>query len=507
MLNSRASGILLHPTSLPSRFGIGDFGKAAYNFVDFLAENYQQIWQILPLGPTSNDRSPYSSYSSVAGNPLLIDLEQLVDERFLSKKDLLELPSFSVEKVDYQKVVASKIPLLELAYENFLIKATTSQQQKFEEFCARQSYWLNDYALFMAIKEFQPNVPWYEWERAIAFRHPNALQAWTSDYRNTTRYHKFLQFQFFGQWKNLKEYANSLGISIFGDVSFYVAHDSADVWANPHIFCLDSKGHAELMGGVPPDYFSDTGQLWGNPVYNWEKLAETNYTWWVGRIEEMLNQVDLLRIDHFRGLQAFWAVDREKKTAETGRWIEANGEDLFNILQEKLGILPIVAEDLGIITSEVELLRDKFHLSGMKVLQFAFDSEEGESNFLPHNYCSRNSVVYTGTHDNSTIFGWFKKRSPKDRANVIDYLGYDCQAENIHWSLIRLAMSSIANLAIFPLQDLLGLDDEARMNVPGTEAGNWRWRYRSEALTPKLGSRLKHLTNIYGRKPRAKNGS
>ena len=502
MFNSRLSGVLLHPTSLPSRFGIGDFGKEAYYFVDFLAKSYQQVWQILPFGPTADEYSPYSSYSSLAGNPLLIDIEKLVEDRFLNEKDLLDLPSLATETVEYEKVIAAKMPLLELAYKNFSINATTLQQQKFEKFCRDQSYWLNDYALFMAIKEYQNSVPWYQWERAIAFRYPKAIEAWTSNLSNVIGYHKFLQFQFFSQWKSLKQYANSLGISIFGDISFYVAHDSVDVWANPEIFCLDEKGHAELMAGVPPDYFSSTGQLWGNPVYDWKKLEETNYKWWVQRIEGMLDCVDLFRIDHFRGLQAFWAVEKGNKTAEDGKWIEASGETLFDILEQKLGKLPIVAEDLGIITPEVESLRDKFDFPGMKVLQFAFEFMGGDANFLPHNYSTSNSIVYTGTHDNNTIVGWFNERSPEEKVKIMNHLDSVCPIESIHWAFIRLAMSSIANFAIFPLQDILGLDERAKMNIPGSVAGNWCWRYEAEALTPELEYCLKNLTLIYDREPK-----
>jgi 4-alpha-glucanotransferase len=446
MFDSRVSGILLHLTSLPSRFGIGDLGQGAYDFVDFLAENHQQIWQILPFGPTGEDHSPYASYSSLAGNPLLIDLDQLVDHQFLREQDLLDLPAFSRAKVDYQQVIASKMPLLELAYQNFSINATKSQQQKFKVFCDHQSYWLDDYALFMAIKKAQQNAPWYQWEEAIAFRLPSAIKSWSNNLSNTVHYHKFLQFQFFSQWMSLKQYANNLGINIFGDISFYVAHDSADVWANPEIFCLDAKGHAELMAGVPPDYFSDTGQLWGNPVYDWEQLVKTDYQWWVQRIQGMLDYVDLFRIDHFRGLQAFWAIDQGSQTAEKGQWIEAPGEALFKMLQQQLGKLPIVAEDLGVITPEVESLRDQFHFPGMKVLQFAFEFMGGDANFLPHNYSSRNSIVYTGTHDNNTIVGWFNERSSEEKAKIMNYLGCVCSSENIHWNFIRLAMNSIANI-------------------------------------------------------------
>ena len=501
MFNSRASGILLHPTSLPSPGGIGDFGKGAYDFLDFMAANQQQIWQILPLGPTGSDHSPYAAYSALAGNPLLIDLQQLVAANYLSDKDLLDLPAYDSQRVDYEAVIAQKMPLLELAWENFTLNATTPEQQEFESFCDRQAFWLDDYALFMAIKDSQP-TPWYEWETALVNRTPAAIRSYSSRFNHRLRYHKFLQFQFFRQWQQLKQYANRLNIQIFGDISFYVAHDSADVWANPEIFALDADGRAKLMAGVPPDYFSQTGQLWGNPVYNWEQLEADNYQWWVKRVEVMLEQVDLFRIDHFRGLQSFWAVERGNETAEHGRWIEAPGTALFTTLQEKLGKLPIVAEDLGVITPEVEALRDRFNFPGMKVLQFAFGFMGGDPSFLPHNYTSANSVIYTGTHDNNTLVGWFNERSPEEQAQILNYLNSADAPADIHWSFIRLAMSSVANMAIFPLQDILGLGADAKMNVPGSVAGNWSWRYPASVLTDELGSRLRELTELYDRAAR-----
>ena len=500
MFDSRVSGIFLHPTSLPSRWGVGDLGDEAYHFVNFLSENYQQVWQILPISPTRNEHSPYSSYSSLAGNPILISLEKLQEEGLLNKKDLNDSPQFSVERVDYDKAIAIKIPLLKLASENFFDQALPSQKQKFQEFCKTQAYWLDDYALFMAIKEDREGASWNKWPSAIAQRLPEAIDTWTKRLKDAVYYHKFLQFQFFTQWKNLKQYANNLGISIFGDISFYVAHDSVDVWANQEIFCLDEEGEPSLMAGVPPDYFSATGQLWGNPVYNWEALEKTNFAWWVQRITGMLDYVDLFRIDHFRGMQAFWAVEKGERTAENGKWLEASGEKLFELLEEKIGKLPIIAEDLGTVTPQVEALRDKFNFPGMKILQFAFDSKGGEPKFLPHNFDSRNCIVYTGTHDNDTILGWFEARSPQEKAKIFDYLGCICP-QDIHWSFIRMAMSSIANFAIFPFQDILGLGSEAKMNTPGVAECNWSWRYNPQALSPNLGKRLKHLTCVYDRLP------
>lgn len=500
MFNVRTSGILLHPTSLPSRFGIGDLGDEAYCFIDFLSESFQQVWQILPLGPTGYGNSPYLSYSSLAGNPLLISPEKLQEDQLLAESDFANLPHFPVDRVDYDLVIQTKIPLLKKASQNFKITASAEQQKEFQEFCDRQSYWLNDYALFMALKDAHQGASWNTWETNILQRKPEALAQWTNRLSNEIFFHKFLQFEFFRQWTTLKEYANENGISIFGDIPIYVAHDSADVWANPEIFCLDEEtGEAALMAGVPPDYFSETGQLWGNPVYNWEVLEKTDFHWWVKRIEGMLDYVDIMRIDHFRGFEAFWAVKQGEKTAIEGEWLEAPGTAFFTILKQKLGKLPIIAEDLGVITPEVESLRDQFEFPGMKVLQFAFDSDRANP-FLTFNFASRNCVVYTGTHDNNTTVGWFNERSPEEQARLVDYLGCICP-EGVHWSLIRLALSSIANQAIFPIQDILGLGSEGKMNTPAQAEGNWDWRYRSEALTSQLSEHLKHLTYLYGRAP------
>jgi 4-alpha-glucanotransferase len=496
----RASGILLHPTSLPSRFGIGDLGQEAHKFVDFLAESFQQIWQVLPLGPTGFGNSPYLCYSALAGNPLLISLEQLQKDELLSEGDLAKLPEFPSLKVDYDLVVQTKIPLLKTASDNFQAKSSAKQQQKFQEFCLHHADWLDDYALFMALKEAFDGVGWNQWDKNIAKREPQAIAESRERLKDSIFFHKFLQFKFFSQWTSLKKYANKKGIQIFGDIPIYVAHDSADVWSHSEIFQLDEKtGEAALMAGVPPDYFSATGQLWGNPVYDWDTLKKTDFQWWIRRVEATLEQVDMIRIDHFRGFEAFWAVPQGEKTAMKGEWVEAPGEAFFELLNQKLGKLPIVAEDLGVITPEVEALRDKFHFPGMKIIQFAFDSDRANP-FLPYNYARRNCVVYTGTHDNNTTVGWFNARSPEEQARVTDYLGCVCP-EGIHWSLIRLALSSVGDLAIVPLQDILGLGSEAKMNAPGVAEGNWQWRYSSNALKTEIRDRLKHLTYSYGRAP------
>jgi 4-alpha-glucanotransferase len=503
---SRASGILLHPTSFPSRFGIGDLGPEAYKFVDFLKESGQQLWQVLPLGPTGFGNSPYLCYSAMAGNPFLISPEKLRDKDLLTDEDLEAFPEFPADKVDYDRVTAAKNSLLQKACNNFKQKASEEQKTAFEEFCATKGYWLNDYSLFMAIKEAHEGASWHTWDEAIARRQPAALEEWQEKLTDEIYYHKYLQFEFFRQWAELKQYANDNGVKIFGDLAIYVAHDSADVWAHPGIFCLDGEtGKPSLMAGVPPDYFSETGQLWGNPVYRWERLQQENFHWWVLRIQSILDYVDLIRIDHFRGLQAFWAVPQGETTAINGEWIEAPGEEFFNLLDEKLGKLPFIAEDLGLIDDKVEALRDKFGFPGMKILHFAFDS--GPDNpYLPYNYNGSQWVVYTGTHDNNTTVGWFEERSEEARERVTRYLGFTSDW-GLHWDTIRLAMSSVAVYALFPLQDVLGLGGEAKMNKPSTAEGNWAWRYRSEMLTGEVSDRLKSLTEIYGRGPQEEENS
>ncbi|EAW37484.1 4-alpha-glucanotransferase [Lyngbya sp. PCC 8106] len=496
----RSSGILLHPTSLPGRYGIGDVGPVAYQFVDFLRDSGQQLWQILPFGPTGFGNSPYLSYSAMAGNPLFISPDLLLEEELLTSQDLVNTPLFPVEQVDFDGVKAFKWDLFNKACQNFK-KTLTEQENEFEEFCRNKSYWLDDYALFMAIKEAHDGESWHKWDNDIARRQPEAIQQWRDKLADQIFFHKFLQFEFFRQWSKLKQYANEQGIQIFGDVAIYVAHDSADVWSHPDIFCLDGEtGEASLMAGVPPDYFSATGQLWGNPVYNWERVQQNGFNWWLQRVQSILDCVDIMRIDHFRGLQAFWAVPQGETTAVNGYWIEAPGEALFNLLNEKLGQLPIIAEDLGLITPEVEALRDKFELPGMKILQFAFDSGSGNP-YLPYNYSTPNWVAYTGTHDNDTTVGWFSQRSLQAQARVMSYVG-GTMGHGIHWDLIQVALASVANQAILPLQDVLGLGSEAKMNQPSTSEGNWSWRFLPGAITDEIRDRLRSLTETYGRLPR-----
>ncbi len=495
---SRASGILLHPTSLPGQFGIGDLGQSAYDFIDFLVETRQQVWQILPLGPTGYGNSPYLSYSALAGNPLLISLEWLEGDGFLEKSDVAHSPDFPRDRVDYDWVYDTKMPLLRKAFENFKAKASKIQQSEFEKFRDRHANWVDDYALFMALKDEFVGKSWNEWDAPIAHREPEAMDKWRNHLADDIYYQKFLQYEFFRQWTSLKKYANENNVNILGDIPIYVAHDSMAVWAHPEIFCLDEEtGKPSIMAGVPPDYFSETGQLWGNPVYNWERLRETGFDWWIQRFDGTLDYVNIIRIDHFRGFEAYWAVDGAETVATNGEWVKAPGDEFFQILGDKLGKLPIVAEDLGVITPEVEALRDKYEFPGMKILQFAFDSGS-ENPFLPFNYASDNFLVYTGTHDNDTTVGWYESRSREDQEKVLDYLGC-IEPEGLHWSLIRMAMSTRAAYAIIPIQDILGLGEEARMNTPGRANGNWEWRYTPEMLNGEVREKLKKMTHLYGR--------
>jgi 4-alpha-glucanotransferase len=478
---------------------MGDMGIEAYRFIDFLVESDQQYWQVLPLGPTGYGNSPYSCYSAMAGNPLLINPELLRDKELLADEDFANLPEFPLDYVDFERAIAVKVPLLKKACENFKAKGSSVQQKEFSGFCESKENWLEDYALFMALKDHFGGVSWNNWEPEIARREPESLEKWRQQLNAEIYYYKYVQFEFFRQWTELKRYANLRDIKIIGDIPIYVAHDSADVWSHREIFCLDeASGEPALMAGVPPDYFSSTGQLWGNPVYNWEKLQANNFEWWVERFEAIFAYVDVTRIDHFRGFDAYWAVERGQETAMYGEWIKAPGTALLDLINQKFGDLPIIAEDLGVITPEVVALRDRYEFPGMKILQFAFGAGPGDP-FLPFNY-DRNCVVYTGTHDNDTTVGWFNQLSNYERDEVLRYLGC-IDPEGIHWSLIRMGWISIANMAIVPYQDLLGLGTDARMNFPGKPEGNWGWRYRPEALNREVGDRLKTMTYISGRAP------
>lgn len=493
---SRSSGILLHPTSLPSRFGIGDLGPEAKNFVDFLAGAGQRFWQVLPLGPTGFGDSPYMCFSAMAGNPLLISLELLRDRGFLDNAELDALPPYP-SSVDYGRVIKEKLPLLRKAWLSFRKQAAAEEREAFGAYTQAAAFWLDDFALFMALKEHYQGKPWVGWTKPLIKRTPAAISRAKQKYADTIDFHKFLQFEFHQQISSLKAYANQRHIKIIGDLPIYVAHDSAEVWAQPRYFDIDhDTGRPYAVAGVPPDYFSATGQLWGNPLYNWEALRQDDYGWWAKRFTALLEYVDAVRIDHFRGFEAYWRVPYGESTAINGTWVKGPGEGLFNSLYQQLGDLPIIAEDLGVITPEVEALRDGFNLPGMKILQFAFGS--GDDNpYLPHNY-QPNCVVYTGTHDNDTTLGWFHSLSEEERGAVVQYLQSENLAE-IHWDMINLAFSSKATIAIVPLQDILGLDTQARMNTPSQGQGNWAWRFEPGSLTAELQQRVLALTEVSGR--------
>lgn len=494
-MKERAGGILLHPTSLPGKYGIGTLGKEAYSFVDFLKRSKIRRWQILPLGPTGYGDSPYQCYSSKAGNPLLIDPEFLFEEGLLTKEELIAAELPETDNVDFGTVIQNRMPLLSKAAARYHKVAGKEQKQDLRYFIKSNASWLNDYALFMAIKENNKQKPWYKWEKPLRLRKDEALAPLCICLKERVEFHKFVQYIFFRQWSRLKDYANQNNIRIIGDIPLYVSLDSADAWANPEIFDFDSNKMPVAVGGVPPDYFSETGQLWGNPLYNWYNIGLENYQWWIDRISFNLTLFDIIRIDHFRGFEAYWAVPYCEKTAQNGKWMPGPGKELFEAINHVLGDLPIIAEDLGVITPDVEDLRDSFNLPGMKILEFAFDSAEA-NNYLPHTY-PRNCVVYTGTHDNDTVKGWFEKASESDREYALEYMG--STAEDITKSMIRLAWASVADLAVVPMQDILDLNSEARMNIPGTTINNWRWRCNSSHFTKDLEKRLARLSKLYGR--------
>jgi 4-alpha-glucanotransferase len=495
MASSRKSGILLHPTSLPSRWGVGDLGAAADAFVDFLAAAGQQIWQIMPLGPTGYGDSPYQSFSAFAGNPLLVSPDALLVEGLLAEQDFDGAPALPDGMVDYGAMIPFKLGLLRRSFERFTAAATPEQRQAFADFRAQNQDWLDDYALFAALKQAHGGAEWSSWPREIATRQPEALAYWGHELGQQVEFQAYMQFLFFGQWRRLKAYANERGVQIIGDIPIFVAYDSADIWANRDIFALDTDGRPTVVAGVPPDYFSATGQLWGNPLYRWDVLAQRGYDWWIERFRTSLLLVDIVRLDHFRGFAAYWAVLAGEETAVNGEWIDGPRAALFAAVDRALGVLPIIAEDLGLITPDVEELRDQFDFPGMKVLQFAFDAD-ADHPYLPHNYGSH-CVVYTGTHDNDTTAGWWQTATPDQRTHVQLYLGRD--GSDISWDFMRLALASVAETAIFPLQDVLGLGSHARMNTPGRAAGNWSWRYTPDMLGPQIVDRLHTLTRLYGR--------
>ena len=510
VLHRRLAGILLHPTSLPGRFGIGDLGPEAYRFADFLAESRQGIWQVLPLGPTGFGDSPYQCFSAFAGNPLLVSLERLVEQGWLRAADLEGAPAFTAREVNFAAVKRFREPLLERAFEGFEERASDEQQRAFEGFCRDNAGWLDDFALFTALSRAHDGRPWPEWGTGLARRTPRALEAARCQHARAIRACQFVQHEFSVQWTRLRRYCHERRVAILGDMPIFVAHDSADVWAHRDLFFLEADGSPRVVAGVPPDYFSATGQRWGNPLYRWGALKRSGYAWWVERMRVLLGLVDLVRLDHFRGFEACWEVPGHEPTARNGRWVKGPGAALLRALRQELGDLPIVAENLGVITPEVEKLRESFDLPGMAVLQFAFGEDGGSSPFLPHNY-DRRLVVYTATHDNDTTVGWWndaggsastlsRDEIERQRAHCRRYLGLRDEAE-IHWAMIRAALASVADTAIVPLQDVLGLGREARMNLPGRPEGNWRWRLEEGCLGREVRDRLAGLTTLFSRAP------
>jgi len=505
MLKKRTSGILLHLTSLPGKHGIGDLGPSAYRFIDFLAASGQRCWQFLPTGPTSTafDNSPYMCRSVFAGNPLLINLESLVQENYLSDKDLEDGSLFSEYIVEYEKVTAFKNRLLHKAFWNF---KKSGRNPDFELFCHTHENWLDDYALFMSFREIFAAKPWYEWPGYAARREAKSLNQFTVKHADMLLYYKFVQFIFFSQWQKVYDYAQAKNVSLIGDIPIYVALDSADVWSNQTLFKIDPQTSEPLMvAGVPPDYFSETGQRWGNPVYKWKndngKINNRLYDWWLARFKLIFSMMDLVKIDHFRGFEAFWEIPAQEKTAIKGSWVKGPGRPFFTTMKSHLKKLPIIAEDLGVITPPVEKIRDQMGFPGMRVLQFAFESDE-KNPYLPHNFETPNTIVYTGTHDNNTTLGWFmgKKLSEQTRERIRRYLNsYD--DSRISWELVRLALSSVAAMAIIPLQDILGFGEDCQMNRPGTESGNWRWRCAPRFLNEEVEQRLLDAAIFYNRLP------
>ncbi|MEX0638861.1 MAG: 4-alpha-glucanotransferase [Balneolaceae bacterium] len=474
----RSCGVLLHPTSLPSPYGLGDFGPGAYRFLNLLEETGHTIWQVLPLTPVGYGNSPYTAYSAFAGSPWLISPEVLVEKGLLEKYEAEGAVLPESVRADYESAYAVRGKLLKLAADRFFMDADSGMLSRFEQFQKENRAWLKDYALFMVAHEASGGEPWYRWERGLAKRKSRELKQLGQEYRERLQFHLWAQFEFYNQWNALRSAANRVGIRIVGDIPIFVDHNSADVWAYPEYFTVDSSGARERVAGVPPDYFSETGQLWGNPLYRWDRLQKDGYGWWIDRFRQMFRLFDAIRVDHFRGFEACWEVQAKASTAEHGEWVKGPGAKLFAAVIKELGELPVIAEDLGLITPEVEQLRDKFRFPGMKVLQFAFNS--GPSNgFLPHNY-GPNCVVYTGTHDNDTTLGWYRSAPVEEQHRMRVYTRSDGSLP--HRELIRYAYHSVADQAIVPLQDFLGLGPDSRMNTPGTVGGNWEWRVTDSML-------------------------
>ena len=495
---NRESGVLLHPTSLPSKYGIGDLGKTAYEFVDFLYNSKQRLWQLLPLGPVGYGESPYQSFSAFAGNTMLISIDKMIELELLTIQDTLPIPRFNENEVDFESVKAYKQELFKMAFKRFSV----INNKSFENFLQDNKIWLEEYSFFMALKDHFGGVAWNSWEKTIARREAPAMAYYKDLLKDDIIYQKFLQFLFFTQWHELKSYANEKGIKIIGDIPIFISNDSSDAWSQRELFEIDKDGNPTKVAGVPPDFFSDTGQYWGNPHYKWEQIENSQFKWWIERFEMLLKVVDIIRIDHFRGFEAYWEIPGQETTAVNGEWVKAPGRRLFDTIEKKLGRLPIIVEDLGVITKEVEELKEELDFPGMKILQFTF-GKGAEERFLPHNY-EIDSVVYTGTHDNNTTVGWYKdsvETQPEAMENLKKYFGIadEVSPEDICWKLIEIAFSCNSVIAITPMQDLLCLDKEARMNIPSTIGGNWAWRFNKEQVTVEIKNKLIAFSKTYNR--------
>ena len=493
----RATGILLHPTSLPARGGIGDFGPTAYAFADFLHDAKQSLWQVLPLGPLGYGNSPYSSTSAFAGNPLLVSLERLAEHGWIDRQRVEQLPE-RAGAVEYDAIFARKLPILAEAARNFSKTASGSARARFDEFCHVNAWWLDDFVLFDELRSRQKLAPWNEWPRELAHRDPDALEKIRKELAPHLAMRSAIQFAFYEQWRALRHYCAERSIRVVGDIAIFVNYDSADVWTHPELFRLDANRNPEVVSGVPPDFFSQTGQRWGNPLYRWDVMKQTGYQWWIDRLRWVTQNCDYIRLDHFRGFDQFWEIPASEPTAINGKWVDGPKEDLFLKVREALGGLPFFAEDLGYITPEVEALRAKLKIPGMAVLQFGF-GDVGAHIYLPQNF-TVDKVVYTGTHDNDTLIGWWNSgASEEERRNVEAYLGRP--ADGMHWAFIRAAQSSVASLSVVPLQDVLGVGSEGRMNTPSLYGGNWKWRFNSSTLTADLAAKLARLAAITDRLP------
>ncbi|MHB8904754.1 MAG: 4-alpha-glucanotransferase [Melioribacteraceae bacterium] len=498
----RSAGILLHPTSLPGKFGIGDLGPNAFEFVEFLKKAGQTLWQVFPLGPTGYGDSPYQCFSAFAGNPLLISPELLYKDGLLDDNELHDnIPHYDSHKIDFGSVINYKYSLLRKAFNNFK-KKNVQFENECGVFCEKNNYWLDDYSLFMAAKQFHGGILWTQWNPTIALR--KNIPEWKNKLKDEIEFQKFLQFTFDKQWTDLRIFANNNGIKIIGDMPIFIAYDSADLWANKELFTVREDGSLEFVAGVPPDYFSATGQLWGNPLYKWKEMEKDNFAWWKKRISKLFEMADFLRIDHFRGFDAYWEIPGDAKTAIEGRWVKAPGEKLFNSIRKSLGDLPIIAEDLGVITDSVEALRDNFDFPGIKILQFGLGID-GDKKFLPHNHI-KNCVIHTGSHDNETTLGFLTTEKNKN-SGIYEWAQkyFNYYGDNLTYELIRSAYASVANICVIPMQDILNLNNEARMNLPGTLGGNWTWRFTWDQISDGLANHYKEMCVMFERPPLKKN--